>query len=127
MLKLLFELSGKPYSIDVSQVLEVLPVVPLEPVTGSPEYMNGLLQYRGSAVPVIDLRRLIAGQPAPKKLSTRIIIIDASKNGSTKRPLGLICEKVTDTTQKNQKPVADDIETVLPRSMYDFLFDFGKR
>jgi chemotaxis-related protein WspB len=127
MLKLLFHLSGQLCSIDAAQVLEILPAVPLDPIQSAPEYMAGFLQYRGNRVPVIDLSHLISGKAAPKKLSTRIVLIDTSKNSATRRPLGLMCERVTDTTHKNSDLPATDLEMLLPRSMYDFLFDFAKR
>ena len=134
MLKLVFHLSDKPYAIDVLRVLEVLPLIPLQSIPGVPEYVAGLLQHRGNVIPVIDLTQLITGIASVKRLSTRIIVIDASSASRQKRALGLICERVTDTTIEQAPASLDthhdiqtsDIETILPQSMYDFLFDLAR-
>ena len=47
------------YGIDVARVDEILPrVVPL-PVVDAPTFVEGVVHVHGTAVPIVDLRRLL--------------------------------------------------------------------
>jgi purine-binding chemotaxis protein CheW len=61
-------------AIPIEHVIEVLRVLPIEPVSGAPPYVLGLCIIRGSAVPVVDAGLLIGGQTTK---SERLIAIRA--------------------------------------------------
>jgi purine-binding chemotaxis protein CheW len=61
-------------AIPIEHVIEVLRVLPIEPVSGAPRYVLGLCIIRGSAVPVIDAGLLIGEQTTK---SERLIAIRA--------------------------------------------------
>lgn len=65
-----------------------------------PDYFAGLFSYRGVIVPVIDLSHLIQGKPSRSYLSTRIIMVNYLDEDHTKRFLGLMAERVTETLNK---------------------------
>jgi chemotaxis-related protein WspB len=104
MLFLLFELTPDRYAIDVAQVAEVLPILRVKPVPQAPAGVAGLISYRGTSVPVIDLSALMLGRPAAPCLSTRLIVVHYPDGPGKTRPLGLIAEHVVDTMRRN----ADD-------------------
>jgi chemotaxis-related protein WspB len=122
MLKLVFHIGPAAYSISASSVKEVVPLLPLQPMSGSPEYFAGMLTYRGQALPVIDLCSLVTGKSAARCFSTRIMVIHATKKNQPQL-LGLIGEDITQIIPNGDSASPADIETVLPRSMYDFLLD----
>jgi chemotaxis-related protein WspB len=125
MLLLLFCLQDERYAIPSRQVLEIIPLVDLQPIHQSPKDIPGFFNYRGCIVPVIDLCQRLKGQSARPHLSTRIILVDlragdrrldqgpssdlasAPHNGEEERLglglgrpgsiLGLMAERVTDT------------------------------
>jgi len=97
VLMLSFHLGERAYAMPCMQILEVVPLARLEPVPGAPEYVAGQLDYRGRVVAVVDLRRLIAGEPCRTVLSTRIIIVKQIAAGAELSALGLIAERVTET------------------------------
>jgi chemotaxis-related protein WspB len=92
MLLLLFHLGGHRFAIRAAEVAAVLPAPVLEPVPLGPLGLAGLFRYQGSFVPVLDLKRLSAGEPCVPALSTRVILV-----GGRDGLLGLLAEKVTDT------------------------------
>ena len=100
MLFLLFELPPDRYALDVSQVVEVLPMIRVKPVPQSPPGVAGLVTYRGVSVPVVDLSELMLGRPTSARLSTRLIVVHYPDERGTTRPLGLIAEHVTDTLRR---------------------------
>lgn len=90
---LTFSVAGEPYAIESRRVVEVLPRVPARPVPLAPDYLLGVFTYRGSLVPLVDLARRLGVAPAPERLSTRVIVVDAAGgNGSVR--LGLLAENV---------------------------------
>ena len=54
---LTFSLHSENYAVSVLSVREVLEIVPITRVPGMPDFMKGVLNLRGSVVPVIDLRK----------------------------------------------------------------------
>jgi chemotaxis-related protein WspB len=73
---LTFTIAGQPYAIPSKRVIEVLPLVPARPVPGMPGYVTGLFNYRGQLLPLIDLGTRIAAAPPPRRLSTRVIVVE---------------------------------------------------
>ncbi len=101
MLYLVFEVGENRLALPAARVVEVLPLLRLEHVPRSPEGMAGFFNYRGTFVPVIDLCQLIARQPAGKRLSTRIILLNFTDRDGVNRLAGLLAEQVTSTVQKD--------------------------
>ncbi|MFP4085935.1 MAG: chemotaxis protein CheW [Desulfobacteraceae bacterium] len=102
MLVLLFYLGDTMYTMRCDKVREVAPVVKLKEVPHTPDYFAGLFNYRGTIVPVIDLRRLIQGRPCEMRMSTRIILVDYAREDHTFYIIGLMAERVTETLRKSE-------------------------
>ena len=100
MLFILFRLGKERYALDVGHVIEVIPRLPLRPQPGTPDFVAGLFNFRGTVVPVLDLGTLTLGTPCPEQLSTRIILVNYTVKSGAKRVLGLIAEAVTDAVKK---------------------------
>jgi len=81
-------------------VIEIIPRLPLRSQPGTPDYVAGLLNFRGKVVPVLDLGTLAMGVPCQGQLSTRIILINYALKNGAKRILGLIAQGVTDAVKK---------------------------
>ena len=73
---LAFSLSNEKYAVSVVNVREVLEVVPITRVPGMPDFMKGVLNLRGSVVPVIDLRVKFDLGSLDHTIDTSIIILD---------------------------------------------------
>ena len=118
MLLLLFEIGNGRYALDITQIIEIVPLVKFKKIPTAPTYVSGLMNYRGEGIPVIDLCQLIESFSFDDALSTRIIIVNYPiKNGENK-PLGLIANNVTETIRtKLTKPPPAGV--LMDKSLYD--------
>lgn len=78
---LTFRLGDELFAIDVACVREVLDLVPITRVPTTPPYMRGVVNVRGSAVPVVDLRRKFGLRPAADTVNTRIMVLELMLDG----------------------------------------------
>ena len=147
MLFLIFELGNDRYALDVRQIAEVLPLVSFKQVPRAPQAMNGLFNYRGAPVPVIDLTQLTLGRPSARRLSTRLVLVHYPDHTGQTHLLGLVAERATQTARHEASdfvasgvtntgapylgPVVTDargllqwidVRTLLPPSFRDMLF-----
>jgi chemotaxis-related protein WspB len=99
MLLLLFEIGNGRYALDATHIIEIVPLVKLKKIPGTPDYVAGLMNYRGEGTPVIDLNQREFSAPFEDAFSTRIIIIKYPVNGKGDIPLALIANNVTETVQ----------------------------
>jgi chemotaxis-related protein WspB len=97
MLVVIFKLGDEPFAVQASIVREIAPLTECKRLPKSPDYVAGLADYRGEITPVIDLRRLVHGQPCARAMSSRILIVDYEPAPGAAKTLGLLAEKVTDT------------------------------
>jgi chemotaxis-related protein WspB len=97
MLFLLFELGPDRYAFDVRQITQIIPLVALKTIPRAPDGIAGLLNYRGMAVPVVDLSQLAVGRPCARRLSTRIVLVHCLDQTGHSHLLGLIVERATRT------------------------------
>jgi len=95
MLALAFRAGNAALAIAARSIVEVLPRVALRTPTLAPPAVIGLLPYRGTLTPVVDLCILIAGRPAAAELGTRIIVVRI-QNASESRMVGLQAEDVSE-------------------------------
>jgi chemotaxis-related protein WspB len=136
MLLLLFEIGNGRYALDANQIVEIVPLVKLQPIPITPDYVAGLMNYRGEATPVIDLNQLFDSVNHENLLSTRIIITKYPIDGGDYRPLALIANNVTETvrTRLDQAPPTGvfmdkslfDDETILETADMIQWFDIKK-
>lgn len=112
---LLFQLGGERYAMDARAVVEIVPLVDFTAVPKAPDYVSGLFNYHDTAVPVLDLCRLLHESPSRPYLSSRIILIDygrvcGSPPGGPTRILGLLAESVTDVREQAQAAVPSPVD-----------------
>ena len=90
---LTFKLGDEEFGAHVSQVLNILEMTKITQVPKTPEYMKGVINLRGSVLPVID-SRLKFGLPEREYTSnTCIVVMDLDMNGDTVN-IGAIVDEV---------------------------------
>jgi len=72
---LVFDISGKFCALPVEDLLEIIPMASLSRPPSMPTIMEGFLNLRGTAVPVISLSRMFRLQERPLELYTPIIVV----------------------------------------------------
>jgi len=88
-----FRLGNELFAIAVAQVREVLEVSTITRVPTAPDYMRGVVNVRGKAIPVVDLRLRFGLPPAAETVSTRTIVMELLLDGET-TVLGGIADSV---------------------------------
>ncbi len=73
---LAFQLEDEEFAFDISKVREVLEFSTITKVPQTPDMMKGVINLRGSVVPVIDMRVKFNMGETEKTVNTVIIIID---------------------------------------------------
>ena len=103
MLFLLFQIGPGRYAIEATRVVEVLPLMRVTHLPQAPAGMAGVLCYRGTPLPIIDLSSVILNRPAEQKLSTRIVVVTCTGG----RRLGLIAERANGTLKRERGDFMD--------------------
>lgn len=94
---LTFSLHAQTYAMDASAVREIIQYVAMTRVPLMPEFVCGVINLRGSVVPVIDLQsRIHRGASEPGK-KTCIIIFDVHREGE-RAEIGLLVESVSEVS-----------------------------
>jgi purine-binding chemotaxis protein CheW len=108
-----FRLADKTYALPLSTVAQIIPMVTITPLPHAPDAVEGVMNFRGDAVPVIDLRRCLGMPETSLNLHTPIIL--AMVQGRT---LGLIVDEVLGIVSVPRERVAA-LDDVLPQGLGD--------
>lgn len=73
---LTFRLDEEVFAVDVAKVREILDFIPSTKVPGVPEFMRGVINVRGSVVPVVDLRLKFGKSMTERTVDTCIVIME---------------------------------------------------
>ncbi len=80
---LTFKLDEETYALDISRVHSVLDFEKLTKVPKTPDFMRGVINLRGSVVPIIDLKLKFGLQETENNIDTCIIISEVELDGET--------------------------------------------
>jgi len=80
---LTFTLADDVFAIDVTMAKEVLDLCDVTRVPQTPEYMLGVINLRGSVVPVIDMRLKFGMPAADKTRDTCIVVVEVDVDGDS--------------------------------------------
>lgn len=78
---LTFKLGEELFAINVFKAREVLDLSHITRVPTAPGYLRGVVNVRGNAIPVVDLRSKFGLAQTADTLSTRIIVMDLQMDG----------------------------------------------
>jgi len=91
---LTFFLAGEEYAIGILRVKEILEYDTVTPVPQTPAAIRGVINLRGSVVPVVDLAAKFGLPPSPLTKRTCIVIVEVMLGGS-RTVLGLLADAVS--------------------------------
>lgn len=74
---LAFEISGRRYALPVSVVREVIRAVAIAPLPKAPPIVEGIINLRGTLLPVLDVRQRFGIPPSPVALDQHFIVAAA--------------------------------------------------
>lgn len=95
-----FTVATESYGIDISTVKEIIPVLPIVKVPETPPWIEGLVDLRGTILPVLDLRHRFRLPPGDDSPTRCIVVIDVHDQA-----MGLIVDAVRDVVRLGQSAV----------------------
>ncbi|MDA8088610.1 MAG: chemotaxis protein CheW [Nitrospiraceae bacterium] len=121
---LTFRLDEEIFALDISQVREVLDYTTITRVPRTPDFMCGVINLRGSVVPVVDMR-LKFGMPKTEQTINTCIIIVEIKTGEEDVLIGALADSVQEVLELEPESIepAPRIGTGLK---VDFIKGMGK-
>jgi len=78
---LTFTLGKEVFALDITSVREVLELTPITKIPRTPDFMRGVINLRGHAVPVMDMRLKFGMPLAQVTVDTCIIIVEVEFEG----------------------------------------------
>jgi purine-binding chemotaxis protein CheW len=94
---LTFMLAGEEYGVDILRVQEIKGWDSVTPIPNTPEYIRGVINLRGTIVPIIDLRRRFNLEAVEYGPVTVVIVLKVEDPESGKsRVMGLVVDAVSD-------------------------------
>lgn len=102
-----FRIGDDDYAVDILRVQEIRGWEKAREIPDSRDYVKGVLDMRGTIVPIIDLR-IRFGQPAPAYSTTTVVIVVAvEKEDGGRQLVGAVVDSVSDVLDvdtSNMKP-----------------------
>jgi len=94
---LTFILAGEEYGVDILRVQEIKGWDTVTPIPNTPEYIRGVINLRGTIVPIIDLRRRFRLETVEYGPMTVVIVlrVEDPESGDS-RVMGLVVDAVSD-------------------------------
>jgi purine-binding chemotaxis protein CheW len=122
---LTFKLADEIFALDISKVREVLDFTSITRVPRTPEFMRGVINLRGSVVPVADLRLKFGMTRTEKTVNTCVIIVEVTVDNET-----TILGALADSVQEVLELGAENIEPapkIGTRLNTEFIRGMGKQ
>ena len=122
---LTFKLATEVFALDITKVREVLDFTAVTKVPRTPDFMRGVINLRGSVVPVVDMRLKFNMSRTEQTVNTCIIITEINLDGD-KVVLGALADSVQEVIdlEPGQIEPAPRIGT---RLNIEFIKGMGKR
>jgi purine-binding chemotaxis protein CheW len=115
-----FKLGTEEFGIDILEVQEIIKYQRITHVPQTPEFVEGVINLRGSVVPVIDLRKKFSLEAKEKDDRTRIVVVNINQ-----KTIGVVVDTVEQVLRlsENQIEKPPDIGTGIVK---EYLRGVGK-
>ena len=105
-----FRLENELLAFDVPRVREVLDLCTITRVPRTSEFMRGVINLRGTVIPVIDLRHKFGMSRTESTIAARIVVMEINLEG-TETVVGVLTDSVHDVIEINHKKIDAPPET----------------
>lgn len=99
---LTFTLGDEQYGVDILKVQEIRGWETLREMHDVPDYFIGVLDFRGSILPIIDLRIRFGIEEFEYKTTTVIIVLSTENDNSM---MGIVVDSVSDVLSLKQNEI----------------------
>lgn len=105
----IFRLNRIHYAIEIESIQQIIEMVTITPVIKTESWMEGVINYHGSSIPVVDLRRHFGMEVIPYRWHTPIILVNILDH-----LVGLIVDDVLDVTAISQEQIVNPHSIIPP-------------
>ncbi len=122
---LTFKLDSEVFALDVATVREVLDFTTLTRIPRTPQFMRGVINLRGSVVPVVDLRLAFGMSATEKTVNTCIIVVEVAA-GEERLVIGALADSVEEVIELDPEHI-EPPPSLGAAINTDFIRGMGKR
>lgn len=122
---LAFRLDSELFAVGVDKIREIIDFTTVTKVPRTPDSMRGVINLRGSVVPVIDMRAKFGVIQGPDTVDTCIVVLEVSMDDET-----TIIGALVDSVKEVFEMEADQIEPppkIGTKLKTDFILGMGQR
>lgn len=121
---LTFRLGQEEYGIDILKVQEIRGYEPPTRIANAPEFIKGVVNLRGTIVPIVDMRLKFNCSEAEYNSFTVVIILNLRN-----RVVGIVVDSVSDVMELSAEAIrpAPDIESAIDSGCILGLGSVGER
>lgn len=114
-----FRVGEQEYCVDIITVKEIRGWTPATPIPHSPDFIEGVINLRGSVLPIVNLGKRL-GLDLPPPSSRNVIMIVQNENQGS----GFLVDAVSDilTVQDDQLQPAPDVGSTFSRDFIKGVF-----
>lgn len=95
-----FKLGKEEYGIDIMNVKEIGPYQESVKIPNAPDFVEGIINYRGKVIPIICLKKRFNLAPKEVDNNTRIIVINLNE-----KQIGFIVDEASQTIRLNDSNI----------------------
>jgi len=122
---LTFTLDDEVFALDIGKVREVLDCSTVTRVPRTPEFMCGVINLRGTVVPVVDMRLKFGMSATVKGVNTCIIIVEVKVDEET-TILGALADSVQEVLDLEPEQI-EPAPRIGTRLNIEFIRGMGRR
>jgi purine-binding chemotaxis protein CheW len=108
-----FRLGQQTYALPIEPIVQIIEMVTITPIPQVNHSVEGVINLRGAAVPVVNLRRHLGLPEAQRQLHTPIVLVQCGG-----RTVGLIVDQVSDVLDVGAGQIACPTD-LLPDGLSD--------
>lgn len=95
-----FRLDNEDYAIAITKIQEIILIKPITRIPQVPDFIEGLINLRGSVIPIVNLRKRFGLFPRELDDETRIIVVNVHD-----KTVGCIVDAVTQVMRINRDQI----------------------
>ena len=126
---LTFMLAGEEYGVDILRVQEIKGWDTVTNIPNTPDYIRGVINLRGTIVPIIDMRLRFDLEQLEYGPTTVVIVLKVEKDSDTVRTMGVVVDAVSDVhdVPTNQIKASPDFGTAVDTEFVKGLATVGEK
>ena len=115
-----FKVGGEEFAIDIMEIMEIIRLQKITKVPKAPAFVEGIINLRGTIVPVLEMRGRFGGTASGDPKHARIIIVKAEES-----LFGIVVDEVSEVMYLS-RDLIDTTPDVVKGVDVEYLKNVGK-